>query len=216
MQKPPPSPVLLLKGIAIGIANIIPGVSGGTIAVITGIYEELMEAFGSFFSSEGGWRRNLRILLPVIAGVLIGNVAFARLIGGFLQSFPVQTNLFFMGLILGSIPYLVKKAARDRFSPWYLLSFALGLGLVLWMGLAERPTVSEPITELSAAAVAAMFTVSIVASFALVIPGISGSFMLLLMGMYTTMQTAFSTVNVPFILIFVFGHIFGIVLVAKF
>ncbi|AFG38061.1 DUF368 domain-containing protein [Spirochaeta africana] len=216
MHKQPLSVLVLLKGMAIGVANIIPGVSGGTIAVITGLYDELMEAFGAFFSSEGGWRRNLLFLLPVILGVVIGSVAFARVIGGLLAAVPVQTNLFFIGLIVGSMPYLAGKARSEAFSPWCIAAFAVGIGLVLWMGLAERPTASPPITELSLLAFGAMFAASIVASFALVVPGISGSFVLLLLGMYTTMQTAFGTMNWPLVAVFVFGHIFGIVLVARF
>lgn len=214
-RKPPLSPVVALKGMAIGVANIIPGVSGGTIAVITGLYEELMEAFGSFFSSEGGWKRNLLFLVPLMAGLLFGNVAFARLIGWLMATVPSQTNFFFMGLIIGSAPYLIKKAGGVKFSPWYLLSFAAALTVVLWMGLAERPSSSEPITEVTLTAVGAMLAVSLIASFAMVIPGVSGSFILLLFGMYSTMTAAFSSLNIPFIAVFVGGHVAGVVLIAK-
>ncbi|TVR54300.1 MAG: DUF368 domain-containing protein, partial [Spirochaetaceae bacterium] len=112
-----------LKGITIGMANIIPGVSGGTIAVVTGVYDELVDAFGNFFSSEGGWRRNLFFLTPVVIGILIGNVALARLIGYLFEVAPGPTNFGFIGLILGSAPYLVKRAGLRRFAWWYVPLF---------------------------------------------------------------------------------------------
>lgn len=214
-RKAPLSLLVTVKGIAIGLANIIPGVSGGTIAVIVGIYDELMEAFGAFFSSEGGWKRNLLFLLPLIFGVLIGNVAFARLIGFFLAEIPAQTNFFFIGLIVGSTPYLINKAGQGQFRWYFLIAFALGLGLVLWMGLAERPAASPPLTEITFPALGLMLAVSVIASFAMVVPGVSGSFLLLLFGMYSTMQHSFSTLNIPFIAVFVGGHIIGVVLVAR-
>jgi putative membrane protein len=213
--KKPFSLVNALKGLTIGMANIIPGVSGGTIAVITGIYDELVDAFGNFFSSEGGWRRNLSFLAPVILGILIGNIALARLVGYLLETAPGPTNFGFIGLILGSTPYLVKRAGRQTLRPRYLLLFAAGLAVVLWMGLAPRPDAAEPIREVTLASGALILVAAFVASIAMIIPGVSGSFLLLLIGIYSTMQVGFSTLNLPVIGIFVVGTIAGVVLVSK-
>lgn len=214
-EKKPLSLVNALKGVTVGIANIIPGVSGGTIAVITGLYDELVDAFGNFFRSEGGWRRNLLFLLPVVVGILLGNVAFARLIGFLLDSAPEATTFGFIGLILGSTPYLFKRAGTARFKPAYLLLFLLGLALVLWMGLTPRPAASAPMTVITPASGLLIFAAAFVASIAMIIPGVSGSFLLLLIGMYSTMQNGFSTLNVPVILVFVVGTLTGVVLVSK-
>lgn len=214
-EKKPLSIVNALKGVAVGIANIIPGVSGGTIAVITGLYDELVDAFGNFTKSAGGWRRNLLFLTPVVAGILVGNVAFARIIGFFLESAPEATTFGFIGLILGSMPYLFKRAGTTRFKPHYLLLLAVGLIVVLWMGLTPRPAASPPITVITVTTGAAVFAAAFVASIAMIIPGVSGSFLLLLIGMYSTLQQGFSTLNIPVILVFVFGTLSGVVLVSK-
>ncbi len=213
--KKPFSLLNALKGLTIGMANIIPGVSGGTIAVITGIYDELVDAFGNFFRSEGGWRRNLYFLLPVVGGILVGNIALARLVGFLLETAPGPTNFAFIGLILGSTPYLVKRAGRDTFRLRYLALFAAGLGVVLWMGLSPRPEVAEPIREVTLATGAVIFAAAFVASVAMIVPGVSGSFLLLLIGVYSTMQVGFSTLNIPVIGLFVVGTIVGVVLVSK-
>ena len=214
-EKKPLSPVNTLKGVAVGVANIIPGVSGGTIAVITGLYDELVDAFGNFFRSEGGWRRNLLFLAPVVVGILVGNIAFARLIGFLLDTAPEATTFGFIGLILGSTPYLFKRAGATRFKPQYILLFLAGLVVVLWMGLTPRPEASPPITDITLTSGIAVFTAAFVASIAMIIPGVSGSFLLLLIGMYSTLQQGFSTLNLPVIVVFVFGTVTGVVLVSK-
>lgn len=202
-----------LKGIAIGMANIIPGVSGGTIAVITGIYDEMVDAFGNFL--KGGWRRNLFFLVPVVAGVLVGNVALARLIGYLFDVAPGPTNFGFIGLILGSTPYLVHRAGVRNLKVRHALLFAAGLAVVLWMGLAPRPEASPPIVEVDLAIGALIFAAAFVGSIAMIIPGVSGSFLLLLIGMYSTLQNAFSTLNLPVVLLFVVGTLTGVVIVSK-
>ena len=214
-EKKPFSLLNGLKGLAIGMANIIPGVSGGTIAVITGIYDELVDSFGNFFRSEGGWRRNLFFLVPVIVGVLVGNVAFARLIGYLFDVAPGPTNWGFIGLILGSAPYLVKRAGVRQFRVLHVVLLAAGLAVVLWMGLTPRPEGSPPITEVGLATGLLIFGAAFIGSIAMITPGVSGSFLLLLVGMYSTLQNAFSTLNVPIVLLFVVGTIAGVVLVSK-
>ena len=202
-----------LKGMAIGMANIIPGVSGGSIAVITGIYDELVDAFGNFFRT--GWKKNAFFLIPLVFGVLVGNVAFARLIGFLLETFPGATNWGFIGLILGSAPYLVKKAGITKFAWEYAILFLAGLGIVLWMGLTPRPEASPPITDITLVTGVLIFLAAFIASIAMIIPGVSGSFLLLLIGMYSTMRQGFGDLNIPVILLFVVGTLFGVVLVSK-
>ncbi|MFP4432537.1 MAG: DUF368 domain-containing protein [Spirochaetota bacterium] len=215
LAKKPFSPLNALKGILVGMANIIPGVSGGTIAVITGLYDEVVDAFGNFFTGEGGWRRNLFFLIPVVAGVLVGNVALARLLGFLFDNAPRPTNYGFIGLILGSTPYLVRRVGARSISLRHLVLFALGLFLVLWMGLTPRPETSPPITDIDFLSGALVFGAAFLGSIAMIIPGVSGSFLLLLIGMYSTLQNGFSTLNGPVITIFVLGTITGVVLASK-
>ncbi len=215
LPKKPLSAFNALRGVGIGVANIIPGVSGGTIAVVTGIYDEIVDAFGNFFKSEGGWKRNLLFLLPVVIGILAGNIAFARVIGFLLDTVPEATTFGFIGLILGSAPYLVKRSGVQRISVLHVLLFALGMAVVLWMGLTSRPAESPPITDITPVTGAIIFAAAFIASIAMIIPGVSGSFLLLLIGMYSTLRYGFSTVNLPLIGLFVGGTLFGVVLVSK-
>ncbi|SIQ25701.1 putative membrane protein [Alkalispirochaeta americana] len=214
-EKKPLSPANFLKGLAIGAANIIPGVSGGTIAVITGIYDELIDAFGNFFGSPGGWRKNLLFLLPLVGGVLVGSVLFARMLGVLLVHAPGPTTFGFIGLILGSAPALVRRTGSSSLRPLSVLLFCVGLAVVLWMGLAPRPEVAPPIVRIDPATGALLFGAAFIASIAMLIPGVSGSFLLLLMGMYGTLREGFSSLNIPVILIFALGTGAGVVLVSK-
>ncbi len=217
-RKPMLSPIVGLKGTVIGIANMVPGVSGGTIAVLLGIYDELMEAFGAFFSSAGGWRRNLLFLFPVVLGVVIGTIGFARIIGFLLDNYPLQTNLFFIGLIVGSLPHLVQHIDRSvvRHKPVLCVGlFVVGAASVLAMGLADPPSATEPMTDTSLQTLLIILLAALVSSFALAIPGLSGSFILLLLGLYTTMQTAFSSLNWILISVFILGNLIGIAMIAR-
>ena len=215
LEKRPFSLVNTLKGMGVGMANIIPGVSGGTIAVITGIYDELVDAFGNFFGSEGGWKRNLFFLAPVILGILLGNIALARLIGILLEEAPGPTNFAFIGLILGSAPYLVKRMGTHNMRVRHGFLFLVGVAVVIWMGLASPPAASAPIVDITFTSAGFVFGAAFLASIAMIIPGVSGSFLLLLIGMYSTLQNAFSTLNLAIIGVFVVGTLFGVVIVSK-
>lgn len=214
-EKKPLSLLNTLKGVGVGVANIIPGVSGGTIAVVTGLYDELVDAFGNFFRSEGGWKRNLLFLAPVVVGILAGNVLFARVIGWLLERAPGATTWGFIGLILGSVPYLMRRAGMRHLRWYHGVLFLAGFAVVLWMGLTPRPAASPPITELTAASALLVFGAAFIASIAMIIPGVSGSFLLLLIGMYSTLQHSFSTLNLPVVGVFVLGTLTGVVLVSK-
>jgi hypothetical protein len=141
MSKPSPISYLIngLKGLFIGVANAIPGVSGGTIAVITGIYEPLIAAFGavgdgiaSIFTKDRRWREKitsaLPILIPVVLGLAVGLVGFANVIETLSERFPMQTQFLFIGLILGSLPYLIKQTGKTEFRWTYLIPLVLGTG----------------------------------------------------------------------------------------
>ena len=214
-EKRPFSLLNTLKGMAIGMANIIPGVSGGTLAVVTGIYDELVDGFGNFFRGEGGWRRNLFFLAPVVVGILLGNIALARLIGFLLEEIPGPTNFAFIGLILGSAPYLVSRMGTANVRARHGFLFVLGVAVVIWMGLASPPAATPPIVEVDVASAGMVFGAAFLGSIAMIVPGVSGSFLLLLIGIYSTLQNAFSTINVPIITIFVVGTLVGVVIVSK-
>lgn len=201
------------KGALVGMANAIPGVSGGTIAVVTGIYERSIDAFSDFF--RGGWRRNLMWLLPIAAGVLLGLVAFSWIIDFFFNNYPEQTRFFFIGLILGSLPFLIKRAQRDAFKAVNILPLIIALALVVVMAVVSEPSESPPITEVTPVTALVIVAAGAIGSATMIVPGVSGSFILLLLGLYTTMINGFRTLNLPVLVLFVFGSIVGIVVIAK-
>ncbi len=203
----------VLRGVGIGIANVIPGVSGGTIAAISGIYDNLVYCFGNFF--RGGWWRTLAYLTPIVVGTLAGFIAFAGLVDAALEAYPEQTLFFFIGLIAGSVPFLVKRAGDSRFRLRYVVSLIVALVLVVVMGLAERPPAGEPITEIDAVSALIVVVAGGVGSVAMVVPGLSGSFLLLLFGFYATMTNAARTLNIPVLALFLFGTFAGLVIASK-
>lgn len=207
------------KGAVMGIANTIPGVSGGTIAVVLRIYDRLISAISSFFA--GGWNRNLRFLLPIVIGTGIGIVAAARVLDAVIERYPVQTAFFFVGLIIGSLPLLIRIALRPplpgqrAFGVSHLIPLASGLGLILAMAFAGRPPLAEPITTLTLAAAPWLFLAGVIAAATMIVPGVSGSFVLLLLGMYNTFLAAVNDLNIAILAVLSIGAAVGIVLVSK-
>lgn len=204
------------KGALIGAANTIPGVSGGTLAVVTGIYDRLVNAIAHFFRSPGGWKANLRFLVPVGIGVAVGILIFARIVDFFLQNYPEQTAMFFIGLILGSLPFIVRTGFAGRFRAVYALPAVLTFGILLAMALAGRPPQTEPITSVTVVTALVLFGGGALSSATMVIPGISGSFILLIIGLYSTLIAAARDIDLAVLGVFAAGAGIGIIVIAKF
>jgi putative membrane protein len=200
---------LLGKGALIGVANTVPGVSGGTIAVVTGIYDELMESIAHFIKS---WKFLAILILGAGSGILI----FARVIEYLMIHFPFQTLYAFIGLILGGLPFLWNKAAfGDRLKPVWIVGFVLSFMLILLMGWGSEPGETSALTKLTAGTALLVFTAGMLAAAAMIIPGISGSFLMLLLGVYSTFIGAVNNMNLPILLVASAGMAVGIILVAR-
>ena len=214
---------IMLKGAAMGVAEVIPGVSGGTLAFITGIYERLLSAISSInlslislWKTEGFkavWARiDGLFLVKLLAGMGIGFILGLKLIVGLLESHPVHIWSFFFGLILASIPLIGKQVKKWGGLEIILLVF--GAGLVYWVTIAAPSQGSE---HLFVVFIAGMIGVS-----ALMLPGLSGSFVLLLMGMYTIIMPAIEEVThhplspeLLVVLVFGLGMLGGLLTFAK-
>lgn len=211
--------LLFLKGAAMGLAEVIPGVSGGTLAFITGIYEELLETIKNILGPElfkafgsGGlkavWDKAngpfLSFLLPGMAFGLIGGVFIVTKL---LETYPQLLWAFFFGLILASVWYIGKRVGR-----WEVREVA---GLIAAAGLAFFITVAAPAQGIEA--LWFIFICGMIAISALILPGISGSFILLLMGMYTVVipavksaLTTFDGKSLTILLVFALGALLGL------
>lgn len=199
--------ILFIKGIAIGMVNIIPGVSGGTLAVILGIYDKFVNAIT--FNVKKLWQ-NKRFVIPLILGLLLGVLIFSKLINILYTKFPFQTNFFFTGLILGSLPMLYKLmvnkyAEEEKLSVKEIISIVIcalaGLALIIVFTIMEGKFDSSDL-EMSMPPVTLaleirIFIAGILGAVAMIIPGISGSLIMLMMGVYTIVVTCIPALFSP-------------------
>ncbi len=201
---------LLWKGALFGVANIIPGVSGGTIAVITGVYDEFMNAIAHFL-------RQWRFLLIYFAGAALGVVGGSFTLETLFEHWPGPTLFCFMGFILGGIPCLLKKGefkGKSIRAGW-IVGFILAFALVIVLSFFIDPSETAAIREFSSRTALLLFCGGALASSAMVIPGISGSFLLLLIGLYTTFVGAVTDMNIPMLICIMAGVAAGILLTAR-
>ncbi len=214
---------LILKGATMGVAEVIPGVSGGTLAFITGIYERLLSAINainfkliSVLKNEGlkgVWSQiDGNFLFKILFGMAIGFSVGLKIIVGLLESHPIHVWSFFFGLIIASIPLITKQIKRWRLTE--ILIFIFGFGLVYWITIASPSTGSNHL--------AMVFLSGILGVSALMLPGLSGSFVLLLLGMYTIIMPAIKDfISNPFgpelqiVVVFGLGMLIGLFTFSK-
>jgi putative membrane protein len=202
-----------LKGIAMGAADVVPGVSGGTIAFMTGIYEELITSIKSLdhrslallikgeFKNFWGYV-NGNFLLAVFSGVLLSILTLARLMEFLLVNYPVFIWSFFFGLIMASAIFIIKKIEGWKFSLY--ITFLGGIVFAVWISLMSPSDSSD---QLWTVLISGMIAIC-----AMILPGISGSFILLLLGKYEFMMSAIKNFDFTVILVFGTGAVVGLIL----
>lgn len=171
----------ILKGMVIGIANIIPGVSGGTMMVSMGIYDKLIHCVTHLFSE---FKKSLAFLLPIALGMGIAIVGSSFGLEYLFATFPIQTNLLFIGLILGGLPAIWKNVKGNKIKPGHIVAGVLFFALVVGMAIMGESEGNAADLSFGLVNVLKLFGVGVVAAATMVIPGVSGSMMLLLMGYY--------------------------------
>ena len=208
-----------LKGIFIGIANVIPGFSGGTMAVILKVYERLVNGLSKLFDSPIKALKEIwAILFGLIVGVIISVVSITKL----LINFPIPTVLFFVGLIIGSIPSLYNKYKDNgKFSKIDIICFIIAASIIV--GLPLINTSALTITSIDFGLILKMFLLGTICAAAMILPGVSGSLVLMAFGyyLYVTQQASYfleKIINFDFTALlasFLIGAIFGIVFISK-
>lgn len=199
-----------------GAADIVPGVSGGTVAFILGIYQELVDTIASvnkkliikFFTLNWRWilkNFNWKFLVALFGGIFIAILSLAHLLEVALQNYPTYVWSFFMGLILASVPLIIKKV-----SPWNIkLGAFFGLGILialLTVNLTPQSTPNTPLFLIFSGAMASM---------AMILPGISGSFILVLLGKYQFVLRAVNTLDFLSIALIGIGAVMGLIFFSK-
>lgn len=203
----------IYRGMLMGASDVVPGVSGGTIAVVLGIYDRLIEAINGIFSSE--WKKHLKFLLPLGAGVVIAIGLMANLIEWLFEHYPGPTQFFFLGLIIGVLPYLTHKAGMKRnFKGKHYLLLLIGAAVVASMAFFQT-TETEPLQNLNMSDYILLFFSGWIASSAMILPGISGSFILLIIGVYTTVTSGISDFRLDIIAVVGLGIVCGILVMSK-
>ena len=179
---------LFFKGIIIGIANIMPGVSGGTLAIVLGVYDKLTEAIGNFPTAPMKKKLEyIKFLLQMGSGAVIGIILFARIIEFCFTNYPKLTAGGFSLLIIPSIPYIIKGENKKDIKN--ILSFSLGAILTLGFVYADYKfgkgeSTKELVSVVTTGSALKLFACGGLAAGAMIIPGISGSLLLLMLGEY--------------------------------
>ncbi len=208
--------LIVAKGVAMGAADVVPGVSGGTIALLTGIYPRLINAitgvnvqsvkqllrfdFKSFWQAIDG-----NFILPLLFGIALAFAVLAHPIKYALTNHPIVMWSFFFGLIIASAILIIQHIPHKRLfkSLWIIPGIAFGF----WIG--SMDTIAFPSNQI------AVFIAGMLAICAMILPGISGSFILVLIGMYKVLITAVAQRNLVVILIFIAGAVIGLLIFSR-
>ncbi len=204
--------IITLKGIAMGAADVVPGVSGGTIAFISGIYEELLAAISAInfqtlkaFKKEGlksVWKTiNGNFLVALLSGIFISILSLAKLISWLLEHKPVMVWSFFFGLVLASIWFVGKQITK--WTPLNVIFLIIGAAIAYYITTLQ-PLITENSSPLF------MFFAGALAICAMILPGISGAFILVLLGAYKPVLDAIHNKDIKLLGIVAAGAIVGL------
>ena len=186
-----------INGMAFGITQIVPGVSGGTIAIIMGFYNELIGTINNFSKD---YKKSLSLLIPLLFGIAAGILVFSSIINFLLMNYSFPTMTFFIGLIVGIIPpvYLKVKEPGRRFNFKEIALIILPIIILLIISNLRNDTAANPSEDINNVDIYFMlflFFAGLISAAALIIPGISGSFILLLLGVYPLLTYSISLIG---------------------
>lgn len=216
----------LVIGLIVGIANVIPGVSGSTIAVAFNVYDKFMQALSLDIKK---WKQNWKWNIALILGMILGIVVFSKLVTFLFEHFPIQTEYVFTGIVLGSIPLLYNYVAKTPgisnsqnddqnenstkninsqekntkysfLSASVIISFLIGLALMIAFIILDKKTQNQSenvlgtLPEINLKLIILVFVGGILAAIAMIIPGISGSFLMTILGIYPIIICAISSI----------------------
>ena len=203
----------VLKGVVIGVANAIPGVSGGTMMVIMKVFDRLM---GAVSLNIKKLKENFVFLFTILLGMAIGVVLAAKVLNICFENYFVQTQFFFMGVVLGSLPMIYKEAVKEgKLKPIHLLPFAVGFGIIIGVTVVSQSMDNSVIETLTVGNFFYLVAILIITAAAMIMPGLSGSLVLLILGGYQTAINAVDTMNIPILIPIAIGAGLGVILCAK-
>lgn len=204
----------IINGIFIGASNVIPGVSGGTVAVILGIYEALIDSVKNI---RHDFKKNIMYLIQIGIGAVIGILLFSSMISTLLDKYTIAVNYLFVGLVIGSISLLFSKFEDKKMTLSKISGFILGVGFVFMISTIGA-MMSVDGTESIKTGLSSYITLGFagfIAAFTMVLPGVSGSLTLVMLGMYDDFVNAISTFNIPILFVCGIGVLIGLLVTVK-
>lgn len=205
-----------LCGILFGTANVIPGVSGGTMLVVFGIFDRLTDSISGIKKIL----QNFWFLFTFALGAGAGILLSAKVIKTLFDSFPIQTNMFFIGLILGGIPLIYKFGTSEKkVKPLCAVPFIIAMTAVIGLTVLDRMNVidiaPDAVSGFDLVISLKLLICAAIAAVTMIIPGISGSFVMMLLGVYQTVISALEEFNFYVLIPFAIGAVIGIIFGAK-
>ena len=196
-----------LKGIIVGIGGVAPGLSGSVLLIIFGMYRQTLDALGSLLKD---FRKNIAFLLPLVAGMILGVLAFSKVIDFCLRTFEMPTRFCFLGLIVGTLPMVWQEVKKEGFSKGYYFVILLAFALGIWFFTANPnafPQVTNPnlIQKILLGVAVAMTAI---------VPGVDPAVFLSTLGLYLTYVTALATLDISILLPMLIGVAGGAVVIS--
>lgn len=212
--------VLLLKGAILGSSTLVPGLSAGTFAVVLGIYEKLI---GVVSNLTKDLKNNILYVLPIGLGAVIAMLLGSNVVSYLLEHYHLATMLLFLGVIIGGIPLLFRRVKGHEKEPVNIIVFLIAFALIIIMYVVNANTNNIDLSNINIMGYVKMVIVAAVSAAAMIIPGVSGSFMLMLFGYFEPIintvkdlkNMSLLTHNLSILIPFGIGVIVGILLISK-
>lgn len=199
-----------ISGLIVGGTMLVPGVSGGSMAMILGVYDKLVSSVSSFFKHK---KASILFLGLFALGAGVGMVLFANPLGKLLELFPKPMSYFFIGAVAGGIPLIYKESQVTKFKIKHVLYILLGIAIVVLLDFLPEGLFGD--THTGFMRYFMLFTAGFIAAIALILPGISVSYMFLVLGMYDNIMRAISKLDILYLLPLALGLGVGIILTTR-
>lgn len=196
-----------LKGIIVGLGGVAPGLSGSVLLIIFGLYQKTLDALGSLLTS---FRKNVRFLMPLVAGMFLGVLLFSKLIDFFLNTYEMPTRFCFLGLILGTLPMVWKEVRKEGFSRKYYAVILLAAAMGTWF-FTVNPNAFPQVTEPN---LLQKLLLGVAVAATAIIPGVDPAVFLSTLGFYEMYVSALANLDMAILLPMVGGLAVGAVAIS--
>lgn len=200
-----------IKGIFVGIFNIIPGLSGSALLIILNLYEKCIEAISNIFKKP---KENFLFLLPIGLGIIIGTFIFSKIILLLINKYPTSTFIVFTGFLIGTLPHLFKEATKKGFKDSYLIPFIISISLGITLLLFDTKDITYQI-DYNLISLSKYFLIGVILSISTITPGISSTILLSLFNLYGIYIYSLSSLNMFVLIPTAIGLILTTFLISK-